>query len=233
MAKDVILSIIFPVLNQADHINRVINYYHKSLSKLDIRFELIAVVNGSSDNSFEICNNLAKKIDNLRVYEIKEKGYGLGIIYGLDKASGKYLCYLNSARVYEDELIKCVRIFLTKPEILLQAVRVKRDVYYRRLSSVIYNFFCCLIFGIRSSDINGSPKIFSRENYHLLNLKFTDSMIDLEILEKANKYGLKVLEVPIYKNKRHGGISTSNYNTILRLIREVIRYFTITRLSKE
>lgn len=231
MKKTVDFSIVFPAMNQADHIEKVIRSYHEALTKNHFSFELVAVINGSRDRSFSICQQLTKELPKLTVFELKKDGYGRAILYGLDKARGRYLCYINCARVHADELILALKYFFVNPQAIIHAVRKKRDVFYRALSSKIYNFFCRLFFQINSSDINGSPKIFSRENYQKLYLTFPNSMIDLEFVEKVKKKGLPLIEIPIFKNTRHGGKSTTNSATIFRLLKEMTHYWWLSRLK--
>lgn len=230
MKQSVDFSIIFPVMNQEDHIERVIRSYHAILSKNNISFELIAVINGSHDASYAICKKTAKKLDRVSAYELQESGYGHGILHGLSHAEGTYVCYVNCARVYNDELLICIQEFLKHPDIIFHAVRKKRDVWYRKASSFFYNGFCKLFIGISTSDINGTPKIFSKEIYKKLNLQCTDSMIDIEFLDKAKRLNIPIREFSIYKNTRHGGISTSGFSTIFRLMKEVVQYWYRTRI---
>lgn len=225
MSKTPEFSIVLPVMNQEDHIGQVIEDYYRRLTKNKFSFELIPVINGTIDNSFKICQKLAKKYNNVRVFELKKGGYGRGVIYGLKKARGKYLCYANSARVYSDELVASFKRFLHNDEVILHAVRIKRDIKLRKITSWIFKTTCQILTGVRSSDINGTPKIFNRNIYKKLKLNFLDSMVDLELLDKAKRIKIKIVEFPIYKNKRHGGKSTSNYLTTFRLIKEVIIYF--------
>lgn len=211
-------------MNQADHIEKVIRAYYQELTRAGFSFELIAVVNGTTDNSFQICKKVALDLVNMRVYELKEGGYGRGVLYGLKQSRGKYLCYVNCARVYADELIACLKKFNKHSQTILHGVRIKRDSPLRKITSWIFNFGCWLLTGIYSKDLNGTPKIFSRQIYNTLQLKSLDSMIDLELLEKAKKNKIPIIETPIYKNIRHGGRSTSSWKTSLRLIRELISY---------
>ncbi len=224
------ISIVFPVMNQADHIESVIRSYYKVLTKEKLSFELIAVINGTKDNSYEICKKVGGELPSVSAYELKKGGFGLGILYGLKKARGKYLCYVSCARVWSDELVMCLKYFLVDPKIVVHAVRRKRDTFTRTITSIIYNGFCRLFFNIYYTDIDGSPKIFSRKYYDLMKLHFTNSMIDLEFQEKAKTLGIRTIEVPIYKNLRHGGRSTSNWRTSFRLIKEVTGYWIKTRL---
>jgi len=223
-------SIVFPVMNQADHIESVIRAYYKELTKKKFSFELIAVVNCTRDNSFEICKKVASDFPNVSAYNLSGCGYGLGILHGLKKAKGKYLCYLNCARIHPPDLIRALKHFLVDHSVVVHGVRTQRENEKRRLGSLVYNIFCRVFFRIPNRDINGNPNVFSRATYNKLKLKFTDSMIDLELLEKTKRLHLPVVEVPVFDYSRHGGKSTSNFKTIFRLMKEVIRYWLKTRL---
>lgn len=225
MKNDIDFSIILPVLNQEDHIEKVIRDFYRVLSKGKLSFELIAVVNGSNDKSFEICQKMSKLLPNVSAYNLIEGGYGRGIIYGLSKAKGKYLCYVNSARMYADELYFCINKFLDNPEGIVHGIRIKRDGLPRKIGSFIYNTTCRLLTGVNSPDINGTPKIFSRETLSKIKLTYKDSMIDLQLLDYARKKHIPIVHIAIHKNIRHGGKSTSNFRTIFRLISEVFIYW--------
>lgn len=217
-------------MNQADHIESVIRSFHKELTKKKFSFELVAVVNCTTDNSFEVCKKLEKEFKNVRSYNLIGCGYGLGILHGLKQTRGTYLSYLNSARIHSGELIRSLKYFLVDPNVIVHGVRQRRENENRTLGSLVYNTFCRLYFRIPNRDINGNPNIFSRNIYEKLKLKSTNSMIDLELLEKAKIHNIPVVEVPIYDYSRHGGKSTSNFRTIFRLINEVVRYWAKTRL---
>lgn len=223
-------SVVFPVLNQEDHIEQVITTYHKTLTKEGFSFELIAVVNGSTDESFTICKRIDQQYPEVHAYNLAEKGFGLGILHGLSKSKGKYLCYLNSARIKPDDLIRILRYFLIDPTVLINGERKKREGLHRTLFSIFYNYTLRLIFRVPARDINGNPKAFSRETYNKLHLTSKNSMIDLEILENAKKAGIMVIPIPVFDYTRYGGKSTTSWHTIFRLIKEAAHYFFTTRL---
>lgn len=228
--KTIDFSIVFPVMNQEDHIEKVIRSYHKELSRQKFSFELIAVVNCTRDESYEICKKASKEMLRVTCYMLNGCGYGLGILHGLRKAKGKHLVYLNCARIHVPDLIRTLKYYLIDESVVIHGVRIQRENEKRRLGSLLYNIFCRVIFRIPNRDINGNPNIFSRKIYDKIQLKFTDSMIDLELLEKCKKMKLPVVEVPVIDYSRHGGRSTSNFKTIFRLMKEVVRYWLKTNL---
>src|SRR3989344_9172444 len=96
MKRAIDYSIVFPVMNQQDHIEKVIREYHSALTKQGYSFELIAVVNGTHDNSFAICKKVAKERPNVHAYELKAGGYGLGILHGMKHSNGKKILFFYS-----------------------------------------------------------------------------------------------------------------------------------------
>jgi len=224
MRKSIDFSIVFPVMNQQDHIERVISEYHKILTQNKYRFELIPVVNGTHDKSYQICKSVAEKLPNVYTYELKAGGYGLGIL------RGKYICYLNCARIKAKDLVQALNLFEQHPKHVIHGVRIQRENTSRSLGSIMYNTVCKMLFSISSRDINGNPNIFSRNNFEQLQLSYLNSMIDLELLDKAKKLNIPISEIEIFDYTRHGGISTSNFKTIFRLMKEVSQYWINTRL---
>ena len=230
MRKSIDFSIVFPVMNQHDHIERVISEYHKILTQNKYRFELIPVVNGTHDKSYQICKSVAEKLPNVYTYELKAGGYGLGILHGIKHSRGKYICYLNCARIKAKDLVQALNLFEQHPKHVIHGVRIQRENTSRSLGSIMYNTVCKMLFSISSRDINGNPNIFSRNNFEQLQLSYLNSMIDLELLDKAKKLNIPISEIEIFDYTRHGGISTSNFKTIFRLMKEVSQYWINTRL---
>jgi len=225
-------SIVFPVMNQADHIEKAIRLYHRAMTKNKHPFELIAVVNCTKDKSYKVCKDVSKQLPNVSAYQLKGCGYGLGILYGLKKAKGKSLCYLNCARIHPPDLVRVIKHFEIDPKIIVHGVRLKRENTKRGLGSLIYNIFCRSIFRVSNRDINGNPNMFGREIYKRLRLNSKNSMIDLELLDRAKHLNIPIVEVPVFDYSRYGGTSTSNFFTLFRLLKEVLIYFIKTKLLK-
>lgn len=89
MAK--IISIIIPVYNGAEYIKDTLD----SIQRQTFRdFELIVVDGLSKDNTLQIVKDHPQPVDIL----VSEKDEGMydALRKGLDRASGKYLCYINA-----------------------------------------------------------------------------------------------------------------------------------------
>ena len=191
-------SIILPVLNQEDHISRIIREYHKALAKIE--HEFILVVNPSSDNSLLVSHALVKELgkETVRVVPSKHKGWGRSVLIGLDKATGDILCYTNSSRTTPEDLGLAIRLAQFSPEqdYVIKAMRRFRKSRVRRIGSLIYNIEARTIFDLASWDVNGTPKVFSRNIYQKVHLKERGDLIDLEFLVESKRNGFLVTNPP-------------------------------------
>jgi glycosyltransferase involved in cell wall biosynthesis len=212
-----LVSIILPVYNQADHIGQIVAEYEAALTRLPTPHELLLVVNGSHDRSLEVCQELAATYDTVRVVSSARGGWGLAVKLGLAEARGDILAYTNSARTSPADLLLLLLYTVAYPNVVVKANRKIREHWRRRLGSLIYNLECRSLFNLSNWDINGTPKVFPRRFDKLLELKRDDDLIDLEFIAVCRSQGYPVIEVPIFSTRRHGGTSTTNYRSALRM----------------
>jgi glycosyltransferase involved in cell wall biosynthesis len=218
-------SIILPVFNQADHIQTVVNEYQEKLAELAIPYEMLLVVNGCSDNSEIICRELAKRQKNVRLIVSLSAGWGLAVKLGVRSAGGNLLCYTNSARTSADDLLLSIQFALNNPGMVVKANRQSRNNALRRLGSLLYNIQCRILFGISVWDINGTPKLFPRDFTQLVTLSEDGDLFDMEFLFHCTRNGHKIRELPIYKTQRHGGRSTTNILSALKIYRRAFEFY--------
>jgi glycosyltransferase involved in cell wall biosynthesis len=184
---------------------------------LPLRYEVILVVNGSTDSSLQVCEALAAELDGLLVLELGERGWGRSVRAGLARAEGDLLCFTNSARTTPEILTLMLAYALAYPEVVLKANRRIRESRRRRIGSLLYNIECRGLFDLSVWDINGTPKIFPRGFDRLRALERDDDLLDCEfnVVCRVNEY--PVIEVPILATERHGGRSTTNYSSAARM----------------
>jgi glycosyltransferase involved in cell wall biosynthesis len=211
MMDDPHVSVILPVYNQADHVEHIVDSYLAALDNLKQSIEIILVVNASSDGSLERCQALANSCPSLKVLNNNQPGWGRAVRTGLAEAKGGLLCYTNSARTSSYALALHIMLALANPGLVIKANRRLRHPFLRRIGSVLYNVQCRTLFDLPVWDVNGTPKVFSREALDILDLKENGDLIDLEFIVRCKQVGLQILEVPIVSTVRHGGESTTNW----------------------
>ncbi len=212
-----LVSIILPVHNQADHIGEIVQGYINGLSQFIKEYELILVLNACTDNSFTICQDLSNKDPRIKLVQTEEPGWGKAVKLGLKEAQGEIVCYTNSARTSPDVLRSILEYSLVNPNVVVKANRKIREGLRRRLGSLLYNLECRMLFDSPVWDINGTPKAFPRKYAPLLNLSREDDLIDAEFVALCRKHDYPMLEVPVLSTRRHGGKSTTNYGSAIKM----------------
>ena len=85
------ISIIVPIYNAEKYLNKCIDSIINQSKK---ELEIILINDGSTDNS----ENIIKKYDDKRIKYFKNKNQGIGKTrnFGIKKATGKYIMFLDS-----------------------------------------------------------------------------------------------------------------------------------------
>lgn len=230
-SREPVVSVILPVRNQADHIDRVVRLHRQMLSEnLPVPFEFVLVENGSTDDSLEGCRKLEREITAVKALRSETVGWGAAIRLGIDRSRGEIICYASSARVDSRVLLDCIKLALEEPGAVIQAVRLGHDNALRSLASKLYQWQSRILFGIRSQDINGNPKVFSRKLAPLCKLTEKGFMVDLEFCLKCKELGYRVIEVPVNRGRRHGGKSMTGFGLGSRLYIEAFKLWLSRRL---
>lgn len=204
------LSIVLPCRNQADHIGRVLGQYFAPLDRAGVAYELIVVPNACTDETCEIVEGLARNEPRMVVVQNPKGGWGLSVLTGLHAARGELLCYANSARTDPAQIPALLRLYEERAPCLAKATRVHRGAPLREWGSWLYNLESRLLFGLPTVDVNGTPKIFSREVFEIVAPSSEGDLLDLELVAGVCRLGLAVVEMPVAGFERHGGVSSTN-----------------------
>ncbi|HEX8143159.1 MAG TPA: glycosyltransferase [Pyrinomonadaceae bacterium] len=216
-AETPLISIILPVHNEAAYVGEMVSKFEEALLKVPARHEFLLVTNGCRDDSWAVCRKMAEENDSVRSINSERGGWGLAVRLGLSEARGDIICYTNLARTNPRDLTLLLLYALAHPEVVIKTNRKIRDNWRRRLGSLIYNLECRALFDLSYWDINGTPKVFPRSFSKLMALRREDDLIDAEFNAICRRENYPVLEVPVFSHRRHGGKSTTNYGSALRM----------------
>lgn len=94
-------SIIVPVYQVEAYLERCVD---SLLGQTGAEFEVLLIDDGSRDKSGKICDEYAKKDSRVRVFHKKNGGLSSARNYGIDRAEGKYVLFVDSDDCVETEL---------------------------------------------------------------------------------------------------------------------------------
>lgn len=119
------ISVIIPVYNAQNTIEKTINSVLKS--KEDI--ELILVIDGLTDNSLNICEEMKKKDNRIKIIIQENKGALCARINGIKSATGKYIMFLDADDEYIDGVFSKMNEIINKYSPDLIKFRYKKENY--------------------------------------------------------------------------------------------------------
>jgi glycosyltransferase involved in cell wall biosynthesis len=200
------LSIIIPVFNEEQYLNRLFLDLKQYFNKEDI--EVIVVNDGSDDDTYNILEELKKNSYKFKYRLInlsKNFGKGYAVKQGAEESSGKYILLQDadleldikdSKEIYEiisnDESIDCV--FGSR----YLSGKLKKHSYFvnefiGKLNTLIFN----LLFGQSLSDIHCGLKIFHRNVYKNIDLSVNDFGLEIDIASQIIKNNYFIYEVGV------------------------------------
>jgi glycosyltransferase involved in cell wall biosynthesis len=222
--KTMKFSIIIPSRNEAENLKILLPKVQKALEGIDC--EIIVVDNGSTDDSAEILKDLKKTIPNLGIAYEPIPGYGRAVLAGLKTAKGGILGIIRADNQEKPDDLAAMYVSFSgeKQPSIFKAIRKSRagDGAIRVAISKIYNILFQAVFGLRTKDINATPKIFTQEFYRNASLESLDWFIDAEIVIKAAGLGYAINEAEIEYLPRLKGKSNVRPSHICQFLANII-----------
>ena len=198
------LSIIIPAYNEANRLPKTLEQVFAFLDEENFSSEVIVVENGSSDQTFDLAQELSQKYPNLRVLHNDIAGKGLAVQRGMLAAKGEYRIFCDADLSMP---IEEVRRFIP-PNLDTDIVIASREVKgairydepeYRHFTGRIFNLLIRLLALPKLHDTQCGFKGFRAEIaedlFHCQSI--TGWAFDVEILFIAKIRGYKITELPI------------------------------------
>jgi glycosyltransferase involved in cell wall biosynthesis len=224
--KENSLSVVLPIYNEAAGIARSVKKILSFLEGLADDFEVIAVNDGSADQSEEIVSGLAK--DNPRIKIIsggRNTGYGWALRQGIKAAGKEWLLIIDADGQFDITDLKGMWDKKRGLDFILGWRRQRNDNGYRRLLGTAGNWLANLFLpGVFIRDINCGFKLFQTGLLKSLPLLSSGGVINFEILYRLKGQNLSFIQMPVNHYQRRSGKATGgNLGTVMKIIKEARR----------
>jgi len=197
------VSIILPARNEEKLITASLTDIYKYLEKKQYSFEILVVINGSSDKTLSLVENFVteEKTGN-KIKILKSKaGYGYALRQGLKEAEGNYVVVFN-VDFYDLKLVELINIDLYGRDFIIGSKRAHwskdRRPMSRKLMSYLFNLYLTKVHGFVGSDTHGI-KIFNKKVLKtvLSKCKTFTGIFDTEFVLRAQYAGFKMADFPV------------------------------------
>ncbi len=220
--------------------------FHKKvveiLTKNKLNYQVVLVGNykkNSNDVTPEVINSIALRHKNT-VAIAKNKSrpeYNMGwdMRMGFREATGDTIAVIDGdGQMIPGDIIRLYKKLKKGDFDICKTKRVVReDGIYRKIISFIFNLLMQLLFPGIVSDINGKPKIFTREVYEKFHLVSNDWFIDAEIMIKARKMKFKIgeLSTSFHRNPQRKSFITfsENFEFLKNILKWRVREFIVKK----
>ena len=217
------LSIFFPFWNEEENLETVVSKAIPVAQKVADKWEIIMIDDGSSDKTLEKMKRLSAKDNRLiTVSHVSNRGYGAALKSGLMQAKYKYIVFNDGDGQFDFSEIDKFIPKIENADIVIGFRKKRLDHPFRHLLMNLLKIWDFIFFGFRFKDIDCGFKLFRKEAIaKILPLNSEGAMITTEILAKAKKAHLKIVEVEVHHYPRiYGDQSGGNLRVILRAIKE-------------
>lgn len=239
------LSIVIPAHNEEHRLPPVLAAYAEYFSESYRNdFEIIVVVNGSTDNTDGVARKITADYPQIKVIEETGRiGKGGAVILGAKAAQGDWIGFVDAdgATAVEefDRLYQCAK----KSDGVI-ASRWKRGAKVniqqkglRLLSSRLFNGLIRLVLGLRYEDTQCGAKIFKAKAWETIlpHIGTTRFAFDVDLLFQLKRHGFHVTEEPTIWNDVEGSkvrIVNSSFDMFCAVVRMRLLYSPLRFLVK-
>lgn len=237
MNDDIKISVVIPIFNSSLYIKDCLD---SILKQTKIKIEVIAVNDGSTDDSLDILNDYRSNDERLVIISKINEGPAVARNVGIDVSNGEYLMFVDSDDVIRDGSIEYIYSLICLEKLQLYYFKHQKfsDLFYLVFSKK-RNYSLTVIRGIDYIQSNISSgfnwdKVWQRKFYIEQELKvakgfyFEDQIPTLKGFVEANKCGISDYDFYGYRKSEYS-ITNSKISEkhIINLIYILDEYLTI------
>ncbi|MDX1607626.1 MAG: glycosyltransferase family 2 protein [Candidatus Spechtbacterales bacterium] len=230
------LSVIFPAYNEAKRIPDTLLDVDKYLENQDYTYEILVVIDGATDNTYEVIEGHRQLVHNLRIIN-NEKNHGKGYVVrqGMLEAKGKWRLFMDSDGSTAIEHIEKMWPLAKEHKVIIgtrdpkDAKGAKQEVRQSLLKYILGNMGNIMIQimavpgiwdtqnGFKLFHEEAAEKIFSRARMNRFSF-------DIEALAIARKFGYKIGMIPVHwVNDPHSTVTFIGPNGYVKVLLDLFK----------
>jgi glycosyltransferase involved in cell wall biosynthesis len=220
------LSVVLPVFNEAENIPQLFEELLPAMEATGRSFEIIAVDDGSQDDSYARLAALHRRDPRIRVVRLRRNfGQTAAFAAGFDRAGGAVVITMDADLQNPPGDIPKLLAKMDEGYDVVSGWRVHRwkegffTIFTRRIPSAIANWTISTVTGVHLHDYGCSLKAYCRDVAREIRLygemhRFVPAI--------ASLYGASIAEVPVAYRARRFGSSKYGLGRTIRVLLDLI-----------
>ena len=231
------LSVFFPAYNDGGTIASLVITAVKVAPTLTSDYEVIVVNDGSTDDSAQILDELAKLYPgHLRVvHHPKNRGYGGVLRTGFATATKDLIFYTDGDGQYDPAEMTVLWSKMTDDVDWVNGWKISRaDPLHRIIIGRVYHHMVKVLFGLKVRDVDCDFRLMRRRIFDVVRLEKDSGVICLEMMKKFQDAGFRVAETPVHHYHRaHGYSQFFNFRRIFQTAIDVMKLWWVLVIRRE
>jgi len=226
-----LISIVVPIFNEEDNINRFYEKITESLKGTDLSYEVIIVNDGSTDSSGSKLKDIVRNDSRFKLIELRRNyGQTAAMMAGFDFASGPVIVSMDCDMQNDPEDIPKLVAKLNEGYDVCSGWRKfrKDHIITRKIPSWIANKLISSISGVKLHDYGCTLKAYKREVIEGIKL-YGEMHRFIPIYAKWQ--GARITEIPVQHYPRIHGKSKYGMERIFKVILDLLLVMFFSTLS--
>jgi glycosyltransferase involved in cell wall biosynthesis len=215
-----LVSVVIPCLNEAENIESCVAAALEAIERMGVRGEVVVADNDSEDDSAHLAERAGA-----RVVVERRRGYGSAYLAGFAASAGQYIVMADADLTYDfDEIPRFVAAMTEGAEMVIgdRMDNIKPGAMtwsHRYIGNPILTGLLNLFFRTGISDAHCGMRALRRDVLERLDLRTTGMEFASEMVIRASKEKLKIVEFPIEYHPRGGESKLSSFRDGWRHLR--------------
>jgi glycosyltransferase involved in cell wall biosynthesis len=221
------LSVIVPVHNGESYVRKNLEEMRRSLSEFIPDYEIIAVIDGAKDNSYQV----ASKVPGVKVVGYKRNmGKGFALKYGFKHVTGDVVTFVDADMdLHPSQLINFFPYLATADLVIGSKRHPFSKLEYpltRQILSKAYQLVSLLVLGVNLRDTQSGLKLIKKDVLDIIMplLVVKRYAFDLEMCFLAQRHGFRIVEAPVSVTFKHSSSLTTRAAWRMLLDTLAVRY---------
>jgi glycosyltransferase involved in cell wall biosynthesis len=157
--------VVIPLLNEEESLKELYHQLRSVLSRMNTRYELLFIDDGSTDRSFQVLRDLKRNDRHIKIIRFRRNyGKSAALSVGFEKAQGSIVITMDADLQDDPAEIPSLKKHLEDGYDLVSGwKRKRRDPMSKTVPSRLFNAVTALLTGIKIHDFNCGLKAYRRE----------------------------------------------------------------------
>jgi glycosyltransferase involved in cell wall biosynthesis len=227
------LSVVVPAFNEAESLPELAEWINKVCASTSIDYELIVIDDGSTDNTWEVLQQLSARNTHIRAVRFRRNyGKAAALQTGFEASAGDVVITMDAdLQDSPDEIPDLVRMIRNDGYHIVSGWKKKRyDPLIKRTTSKLYNYTARKFSGIKLHDFNCGLKAYDGEVVRSIEV-YGEMHRYIPLLAREAGFG-RIGEKIVQHRPRKYGVTKYGLDRFMKGYLDMLTISFITRFGK-